>query len=263
MEASPKSRYPTPAPQLQRVPWWREEGPTWKLLRLEDRGRSFQVDALSGSEGVGAAKRSTDWIGNRRKSVKHACCIFSWQNSQRWRCKIALRGYCRCNEGTGESLLSLSLSELPALSGVQKLKNINPVTFQATLKDKPEPQNFNLSRKRTVPRLLLHLSVGPLDLSASILCCSRRRKYTEYKPLIRRAALNYLGVDSETMLESNRAQLNDTSCTGAMRDTKSVINSCRSPRWKVQRLTEQRSNLQKTIGKFEHGIWSPRNSLEQ
>lgn len=124
----------------------------------------------------------------------------------------------RCDDGADESLVSPRLAKSTVLNGIKKLKKIGLVTVQVALKEKSEAQTFTFSREWAVPRLLLHLSVGPLAfLNVSFLVANA--ELTEPDLLIGQPVLKHLGIDSRTMLENNRAQLNETDCSGVVRDT--------------------------------------------
>lgn len=123
----------------------------------------------------------------------------------------------RCDDGADESIVSPQLAESAVLSGIGKMKKIKPVTVQAALKESREAQTFTLSREWTVPRLLLHLSVGPLALlNISLLVADA--ELAENDLLIGQPVLKHLGMDSKTMLENNRAQLNETDCSTVVKE---------------------------------------------
>lgn len=69
-----------------------------------------------------------------------------------------------------------------------------------------------------MPRLLLHLSVGPLAL-LNINFLVADAELTEHDLLIGQPVLKHLGIDSKTTLENNRAQLNEMDCSCVVRDT--------------------------------------------
>lgn len=123
----------------------------------------------------------------------------------------------RCDDGADESIASPRLAEAAVLSGIGKLKKINPVTVQVALKDQSDAQKFKFSREWAVPRLVLHLSVGPPAL-LNVTFLVVDAELAENDILIGQPVLKHLGIDSKTMLENNRAELNETDSSGVVRD---------------------------------------------
>lgn len=85
------------------------------------------------------------------------------------------------------------------------------------LKDEKEAQTFTFSREWAVPRLVLHLSVGPFAL-LNVTFLVADAELAENDLLIGQPVLKHLGIDLKTMLENNRAQLSETDCSGVAMD---------------------------------------------
>lgn len=126
--------------------------------------------------------------------------------------------FVRCDDGTDESIASPRLTESEILSGIGKLRKINPVTIQVAVKDNIEALKFTFSREWNVPRLIMHLSVGLLALPNTMFFVADAA-LAENDLLIVQTVLKHLGLDSKTMLKNNHAQLNETDYSGVPRDT--------------------------------------------
>lgn len=103
------------------------------------------------------------------------------------------------------------------LQGIGRLINIEPISLSVALKSGDEAQSFRFSRTWTCPRTVLHLSAGPLALlniryliPDDDLACSDL--------LIGQPVLYHLKIDTKTLLEQNRSQLDGTDCVDAHPD---------------------------------------------
>lgn len=155
---------------------------------------------------------------------KPACQLSTNQSSSA--CDITLKDdgallFClgQSDDGADELTVSPKFAESVILSGIGKLRKISTVTMQVALKEKFKANTFTFSRVRTVPRLFMHLSVGPLTL-LNVIFPVADAKLAENNLLIEQTVLKHLGIDSKTMVENNCVQLNEIDCSGVPRNIK-------------------------------------------
>lgn len=122
----------------------------------------------------------------------------------------------RCDDGADDSLVSPKLAQHGACQGIGKLTAIQPVKFQVAIthvsEDEGESKWFTFSRTWTMPRTVLHLSAGKLELRhISFLVAYEDLRCEEL--LIGLLVFQLLRVDTRTVLEQQLLQLADADCS--------------------------------------------------
>ena len=117
----------------------------------------------------------------------------------------------RTDDGSDDTIVSPRVAEAGVLKGMGKFVKIKPVPLQVALCDNNEATKFTFSRTCIVPMVVMHLSAGQLALLNVIFLVADANIAFE-DLLIGQPLLAILGVDSRTLLENNRAQLDGTDC---------------------------------------------------
>ena len=126
--------------------------------------------------------------------------------------KTSLEGTGRCDDRSDDSIVSPSLAEKAALSGIGKITAIKTTHLSVALKLNTEPQSFAFSRTWQAPRTVLQLPSGSLAL-ANITFLIADNDLACEDLLIGRPVLRHLRVDTETLLDNNRFALNGADCS--------------------------------------------------
>lgn len=136
---------------------------------------------------------------------------------------VSVSGNGRSDDGSDDTIASPRLVEKAVLKGIGRFEAIPPVSIQVALTDAGPAQTFNLSRKWTVPRLVLELSSGRMALrNVAFLVADDDLAFEDV--LIGLPILQHLQIDSRTLLERNRAVLDGTDCANVGNETKNNSN---------------------------------------
>ena len=159
-----------------------------------------------------AARRQEDNPGRiagssrRVQNSTHQSCNMTISNG-----KTTLGTIGRCDDGSDASIASPLLAGLAARRGIGKIVDIPPTSLQVALKTGHQAQSFKFSRRWTVPRTIMHLPSGALALqNISFLVADDELACEEL--LIGLPVLRHLRIDSQTLLENQRATLDGTDC---------------------------------------------------
>ena len=125
---------------------------------------------------------------------------------------VSLSTIGRCDDGSDDSLVSRKVAEAAVLQGIGRMKAIEPVTLSVALKAGETAQRFSFSRSWTPPRTVLHLSSGQLAL-VNVTYLVADGELTCEDLLIGLPVLQHLHVDTRTLLENNRAELDGSDCS--------------------------------------------------
>lgn len=98
------------------------------------------------------------------------------------------------------------------LNRTGKFSKTQPVTIQVALKDDSEAETFRFSRTWTVPHIVLPLTAGPLALVNVVLLVPDDKLAGE-DVLMGLSLLQNLGIDTKTMLEQHRDNLDGADCS--------------------------------------------------
>jgi len=167
------------------------------------RSHSSREAATTGSGYKSATSRR---IAKTTKTPRHDCSMTVTDGTK----SIDATG--RCDDGSDESIVSPKLVERAMSNGLGKIKQIAPTWMQVSLRSGKQAERFSFSRTWTAPRTVLHLSSGPLAL-VNITYLVADDDLACEDLLIGRPVLKTLQIDSETMLERNRAVLDGADCS--------------------------------------------------
>ena len=134
-------------------------------------------------------------------------CLFTLSDND---AEVTCKG--RCDDGSDETLISPRIAERAALQGIGKINSIAKVSVQVALKEDSSAETFTFSRSLSVPRTLMDLSSGQLEL-LNFTFLIADGDLADEDLLIGQPILAHLGIDSRTMLENNRSSLDVTDCS--------------------------------------------------
>lgn len=98
------------------------------------------------------------------------------------------------------------------LQGIGRLEQIKSVTIKVALTNTSQGGDYQFSRVWKLPRLVMELSTGRMALNNIAFLISDAKLASE-DLLIGLPLLRHLGIDSRTLLERNRAQLDGADCS--------------------------------------------------
>ena len=118
----------------------------------------------------------------------------------------------RCDDGCDDSIVSAEVAEKASILGIGRITKIPMMHILLPLKQNDTKAiSFQCQRTWTVPRTVLTLSSGQLAL-CNISYLVVDGDLTEEQMLIGLPVLQHLKVDTRTLLEQNRNQLDETDC---------------------------------------------------
>lgn len=110
-----------------------------------------------------------------------------------------------------EFSVSAFIAEKVVLSGIGKIKKINEIFIQVSMKDVEKKQSYVFTRISSPPRSILCLSVGPIALENESFFVADG-KLSDGKLLTGYPVLKRLRVDTRTFLEQRRDALEGADC---------------------------------------------------
>ena len=118
----------------------------------------------------------------------------------------------RCDDGSDDSLVCPTLAEPAALSGIGRIRAIEPVKLKVALHRRDEKVEFSFSRQWIVPNTILQLRTGSMGIQNMSFLISDDR-LTGEPLIIGRPALQHMRVDTKTLLEERYSELNGIDCS--------------------------------------------------
>lgn len=159
--------------------------------------------------------------------------------------KESISGKGRADDGSDETIASSKFATNCVLNGVGKFSKIQPIKIQVALKDDSEAKIFNFSKVWTVPRIVLRLTTGPLAL-VNVTFLIPDDELAAEDVLLGLPLLQHLGIDTKTMLEQNRDNLDGADCS-AILPSLSQEGIGKVGRLMIARLNRQRGDEPSTM----------------
>lgn len=110
------------------------------------------------------------------------------------------------DDGCDDGITSPKLDETVVLKEISRLKSINQVTIRVSFRQGEKAQEFKFSCTWIMPRIILQLSSGKIDLTNTYFVVADEKSTCE-KVLINLPVMKYLRIDSHTILETKRYKI--------------------------------------------------------
>lgn len=131
----------------------------------------------------------------------------------------------RAEDGSNDLIVSSQIAELAVLNGIGRVSKIQPVWLQVAIIIGADDEAFTFSRTWTLPRTVLKLSAGPLVL----LCLKYHVADSDLAAeelFISLLVLQFLGIDTKTILEERRDLLDDSDRSTVITNERNGKSGC-------------------------------------